>query len=246
MAPTPQLLANKVAIVTGADSDIGKAIATKMHANSCKTLAEEINRNKPEDATGKAEAMDCEDVSNWDSFSRVIEEVLTGETTKNLDIFYYHAEFFNRVFGSSGTFNHSMEDNVKYVLDFVGNVMGKNDNKKGGCILYASSAMRMLGDAMPSAYRISQTAAIGVVRSKAAELAGQKVRVNAISQGILDWRVLRSIFPRASDRQLKQMRDNWMMTKAETIEVANTAVFLASDYGKSVTGHNLLLNGSRL
>ncbi|CAL4982682.1 unnamed protein product [Urochloa decumbens] len=259
MGSTPQLLKKKVAIVTGADTGIGKAISIKFvnhgatvflavagkDVKSCETFADDevnANKDKPNDTTGVAKPFNCEDVSNWDNFSRVIEEVRMGddESTKNLDIFYYHAEFFNRMqfFNDSGNSIHSMKHNVKTVLDHV----GKNV-RKGGCILYGSSTKAMVNDAMPLAHGMSQTAATGVVRAKAAELARENVRVNALSQGSFDWRMLRSIFPRASDKQRMQMHDDWMMTEAEAADVANVAVLLASDYGSSVTGHNLLLNG---
>ena len=59
----------------------------------------------------------------------------------------------------------------------------------------------------------------------------------------VDKRVLRSIFPHADDDQLEHMIKNYMTRTAAAAYVADAAVFLASEYGKSLTGNNLVLNG---
>ena len=59
----------------------------------------------------------------------------------------------------------------------------------------------------------------------------------------VDKHVLRLIFPHADDDQLEHMIKNYMTRMAAAADVADAAVFLASEYGKSLTGNNLVLNG---
>jgi len=147
----------------------------------------------------------------------------------------------------SKAFENTMAANFQSVLDSINlaSAVMKSQNPKGGCILLRSSTMGLLGDVVPSAYSISQAAAISVIRAKAAELAVHGVRVNAISQHAnVHKRVLKSIFPHAEDDHLEHMIKKYMMARtAGNDDVANAAVYLASEYGKSLTGNNLILNG---
>jgi len=148
----------------------------------------------------------------------------------------------------SKAFETAMAANFQSVLDSINHTSAvmTSQNPKGGCILLRSSTMGLLGDVVPSAYSISQAAAIGVIRAKAAELAVHGVRVNnAIPQHAnVHKRVLKSIFPHAEDDHLEHMINKYIMTKMATEEdVADAAVYLVSEYCKSVTGNNLILNG---
>ncbi|KAG2564096.1 hypothetical protein PVAP13_8KG382800 [Panicum virgatum] len=229
MAPPQLLLANKVAVITGAASTVGKAIAQKFFNNGasvfladkeldkCRSFAEQLiiekNKDRPNDKT-------------------------TQDKHRHLDIFYNNTEFnhVSALLSDSKAFENTMAANFQSVLDSINlaSAVMKSQNPKGGCILLRSSTMGLLGDLVPSAYSISQAAAIGVIRAKAAELAVHGVRVNAISQHAnVHKRVLKSIFPHAEDDHLEHMINKYIMTKMATEE----------DYGKSVTGNNLILNG---
>lgn len=190
--------------------------------------------------------MPC-DTSDWLKFGHEIENL--KDKHRHLDIFYNNIEFnhVSALLSDSKAFENTMAANFQSVLDSINlaSAVMKSQNPKGGCILLRSSTMGLLGDLVPSAYSISQAAAIGVIRAKAAELAVHGVRVNAISQHAnIHKRMLKSIFPHAEDDHLEHMINKYIMTKMATEEdVANAAVYLASDYGKSLTGNNLILNG---
>jgi len=191
--------------------------------------------------------MPC-DTSDWLKFGHEIENL--KDKHRYLDIFYNNTEFnhVSALLSDSKAFENTMAANFQSVLDSINHTSAvmTSQNPKGGCILLRSSTMGLLGDLVPSAYSISlQAAAISVIRAKAAELAVHGVRVNAISQHTnVHKRVLKSISPHAEDDHLEHMINKYIMTKMATEEdVANAAVYLASDYGKSLTGNNLILNG---
>ncbi|RCV39516.1 hypothetical protein SETIT_8G230500v2 [Setaria italica] len=256
---TPQLLSGKVAIITGAASNIGKAIATRFVAHGasvvladinvadCQQLASILNSSK----AGVAEAMKC-DVTVASDITKVIHKANKSFNNKDPDIFYNNAGFHDGVSSARSItdLDKAMSINVKSVLESIrqaGDVMRKN---KSGCILCTGSTMGLLGDAVPSAYSISKAAVMGLVRAAAAELANDGVRVNAISphrveSRSLDSLLLEKIFPTADTQQRLHMIENYMTKRVVKYEdVADAAVFLASDYGKSVNGHNLELSGT--
>ncbi|XP_039778608.1 short-chain dehydrogenase reductase ATA1-like [Panicum virgatum] len=212
------LLANKVAVITGAASTVGKAIAQKFFNNGASVFLADKELDK---CRSFAEQLIIE--KNKDR---------PNDKTTHLDIFYNNTEFnhVSALLSDSKAFENTMAANFQSVLDSINlaSAVMKSQNPKGGCILLRSSTMGLLGDLVPSAYSISQAAAIGVIRAKAAELAVHGVRVNAISQHAnVHKRVLKSIFPHAEDDHLEHMINKYIMTKMATEEdVADAAVYL--------------------
>ncbi|XP_039822963.1 short-chain dehydrogenase reductase ATA1-like [Panicum virgatum] len=122
--------------------------------------------------------MPC-DTSDWVKFGHEIENL--KDEHRHLDIFYNNAEFNHVSLSDSKAFEHTMAANFLSVLESINlaSAVMTRQKHKGGCILLRSSTMGLLGDVVPSAYSISQAAAIGVIRAKAAELAAHGVRVKA-------------------------------------------------------------------
>lgn len=171
---------------------------------------------------------------------------------QDVDIFYNNAGVENlyRPYSSidMNSFKNAMAVNVESVIasiNHAGDVMRKN--KSGGCILCTGSAVGALGDVMPSWYSISKAAVVGVVRTAAAELGKQGVRVNVISPNDVvanfDAHVLKQIFHKPSVTQLDDMKKRYKDNKVSDDDVANAAVFLASKDGKRINGQNFVLNG---
>ncbi len=112
--------------------------------------------------------------------------------------------------------------------------------QKSGSIINLSSIVGITGNPGQLAYASSKGAIIAMTKTAAKELAGCNIRVNAIAPGMIDTDMMRSV----GEFHLQKHIDNIPMGRlGEPIEIANAAVFLASDMASYITGQILAVDG---
>jgi 3-oxoacyl-[acyl-carrier protein] reductase len=113
----------------------------------------------------------------------------------------------------------------------------------GGNIINISSVMGLFGQGGYAIYSATKAAIIGLTKSLSKELADQNIRVNAIAPGFIDTDMARS----ASAEKYEEFLSTIRLQRIGTPEdVANAALFLASDLSSYVTGHTLVVDGGML
>jgi len=124
-----------------------------------------------------------------------------------------------------------------YCSQYASRLMARSG---GGSIINIASIMGVNGSAGLSVYSGSKAAVIGITKSLAKELAPNAVRVNAISPGFIETDMAAAITP----EKYKERMDSIKMGHAgKPLDVANAALFLASDLSRYITGQVLGVDG---
>jgi NAD(P)-dependent dehydrogenase (short-subunit alcohol dehydrogenase family) len=117
---------------------------------------------------------------------------------------------------------------------------------EGGSIVFLSSVMGVTGEKGKTLYSLTKGALISSVRSLAIELASKKIRVNAVSPGVVNSPMSRNAVYSRDDEALDKIRLLHPLGLGEPDDVANACMFLISDASKWITGTNVIVDGGYL
>ena len=237
----------KVAIVTGGGSGLGFAIAQKFTENGITTIiagrnSEKLNKAKVE--LGElCYAISC-DVSDLKSIPAFVQNVLAQ--FGQIDILVNNAGInqkkeFTEV--SDEEFQNIIMTNVTAVFSISREVVKHMLEKKSGCIINISSMAAQYGLPKVIAYSASKTAIDGMTRAMAVELSPNGIRVNAIAPGFIYSAMTEKALNSDPERKAKVFGRTPMGYMGQPSDIGDTALFLASDASKYITGVVLPVDG---
>jgi NAD(P)-dependent dehydrogenase (short-subunit alcohol dehydrogenase family) len=115
----------------------------------------------------------------------------------------------------------------------------------GGSIINQSSESGITGSPYHPGYCASMGAVVNLTRAMALSHAPDRIRVNAICPGTIPTQVLQKFLDTVDDGEavLAELKRDHPLGLGETIDIANAALFLASDEAKYVTGAILAVDG---
>jgi NAD(P)-dependent dehydrogenase (short-subunit alcohol dehydrogenase family) len=246
-------LAGKVALITGAGSGIGRAVA-ELFAGEGAGLAL-VDRDKV--ALAETSASFDTDVS--DHVGDVgepgfAETVAAGALARfgRIDILVTAAGF-----SCGGTVTTTAPEdwdavfqaNVGGTFLFAKAVIPAMQRQGGGAIVTFASQLALAGGRGNSAYIAAKGAILSLTRTMALDYAGDGIRVNAIAPGAIDTPMLRRSFARHADPApvREASRNRHALKRFGTAdEVAQAALYLASDASSFSTGTTLVVDGGWL
>jgi len=230
-------LAGKIAIVTGAASGIGKA-AVELFRNEGATV---VGSDVGEGADRVADAGREEEVRS------LINEV--AREHGGLDIFFANAG----ISGGFASISEQTEQDWAEILrvNLIGPFLAIKhaaplmNERGGGSIICTASVAGLRAGAGGAAYSASKAGVINLVQSAAQQLTGSGIRVNAICPGLIETGMTKPIYElaRASGQEERIGELNPLQRGGKPEEVAQAALFLASDESSYVNGAALVVDG---
>ena len=231
-------LQNKIAIVTGAASGIGKAAAALFAAEGARVIAADVSA---------AEGVIAADAAREEDVKGLVDRAVADHG--GLDIFFANAGISG---GLKGLFDQSVEDWQQILqVNLIGpwlaikHAAPAMKERGGGSIICTASVAGLRAGAGGPAYSASKAGVISLVETAAAQLVGANIRVNAICPGLIETGMTAPIYQMARDRgaESKLGQLNPLQRGGEPVEIARAALYLASDEASYVNGHALVVDG---
>ena len=240
----------KTVIVTGGSRGIGKAIVYAF-ANAGYNVILNYNQSEQSAKNIVEDLKDCKGVV----------EMFRADVSKREDVDAM-VEYVNKEFGGIdvlvnnagvshvGLFDEITEEEFRRVIDV--NLMGVFNvtqsalkqcmlSKKDGVIINISSIWGISGASCEVAYSASKAGVIGLTKGLAKELAPSNITVNAIAPGAI---ATDMIYKEYSEKEIAEIEKDIPMGRLGTpIEIANLALYLASDNARYITGQVISPNG---
>jgi NAD(P)-dependent dehydrogenase (short-subunit alcohol dehydrogenase family) len=236
-------LGRPVALVTGGGGDIGRAIALRLARMSRAVAVVDIDEQAAAQTASLVQEKGCAakairaDVSSPQQIEDLVGAVETGFGP--IGIFANNAGIEGVVAPlheyPDDVFDRLMQVNVKGVFLGLKYVLAKMIPRGWGTIVNTASTSAIRGRAGLSGYVASKHAVLGLTRTAALEVAGTRIRVNAILPGPIESRMIRELDDQAS-RNAQDFKRAGAARYGKPENIADVVAFLASDGAAHVNG----------
>lgn len=249
-------LNNKVALITGGASGIGRATALLFAREAAKVAIADLNPDAGQAVvqeivnTGGHAMFERADVSRAADCQRVVERV--AREFGAIHILFNNAGIIRRasvVELSEEDWDRVMAVNVKSIFLLSKEVIPVMAKLGGGSIINMASGWGLAGGARAAVYCASKGAVVLLTKAMAVDHGTQKIRVNCLCPGDTDTAMLRNEAQQLgepSDRFLLEAAHRPLGRVGKPEEIAQAALYLASDVSSFVTGAALVVDGGGL
>lgn len=238
------LLTGKTALVTGATRGIGRAIALKFAAEgadvaftyrsqheAARSLIEELQ------ALGVKTKAYASDAASFEDAHKVVEDVRSEYG--HIDILVNNAGVTRdglMMRMDETQWDTVIDNNLKSAFNFIHACTPVMARQRGGSIICMSSVVGLAGNAGQCNYAASKAGLVGLTKSIAKEMGSRGIRANCIAPGFITTDMTSAV----SEEMRKEWEKQIPLRRSGTPEdVANVALFLASDLSAYVTGQVL-------
>ncbi len=246
------MLKDEVAIVTGAGSGTGRVIALRFAKEGADIVIPDINLEGAQNTAKEIEALGRKplaiktDVSDSTDVDRMV--TTTIEKFGKIDILVDNAGIFIQkplVETTESDWDRVLNINLKGVFLCSKRAVKEMLKQGGGRIINIASVVGYVGFADSSAYCASKGGVINLTREMALELAPKNINVSAIGPGVIETPMTKDML---ADDATKQMLVGATPSGriGQPEDIANAALFLASDESSFVNGITLFVDGGWL
>lgn len=247
-----KLLEGKTALITGATRGIGKGIALKFAAeganiaftgrgaNEEMLAALETTRQEVEALGVKCIAY-ASDAANFAQTEETVKKV--KEDFGSIDILVNNAGITKdglMLRMTEEQWDTVINANLKSAFNFIHACLPIMMRQRGGSIINMSSVVGVHGNAGQANYAASKAGMIALAQSVAQEMGPKGIRVNTIAPGFIETAMTEALPDEVRNEWKKKIP---LRRAGQTEDVANTALYLASDLSSYVTGQVIQVDG---
>ena len=245
-------LKNKVALITGGGSGIGKASCLLFAREGAKVVVIDLNSGTAESTAGeirnsggeaRAYAADVSKEKDAEAMIRFAEKTYGSLTVVFNNAGIFHPKDDSVTTTAEDIWDRVIDINLKGVYLGCKYAVPALQRAGGGSIINTASFVAVVGAAAPQiAYTASKGGVLAMTREIAVEFARQNIRVNALCPGPVETPLLAELLSDPARRQRRLVHiPVGRFARAE--EIASAALFLASDESSYVTGTTFLVDG---
>lgn len=242
------MLRGKVALVTGGSRGIGRAIALKYADNGCSVaILYAGNVQAASEAVEEIQArgvrslaIQC-DVADFEAVRQAVDRVV--KELGPIDILVNNAGVTEDKLAlrmSEADFDRVVDVSLKGAFHLIRHSYAGFMRRRAGRIINITSVAGLMGNAGQANYAAAKAGLVGLTKTIARELASRNVTVNAIAPGFIHSDMTAKMPEAALAEGLKQVP---MRRMGEPEEIAELALFLASDRAGYITGAVIQVDG---
>ena len=239
------LLTGKTALITGAARGIGKAIALKFAAEGANIAFTDLAVNEETEAEIAALGVKAKSYASNAADFQQTEEVVKAvkEEFGSIDILVNNAGITKdglMLRMTEQQWDAVIAVNLKSAFNFIHACVPVMMRQRGGSIINMASVVGVHGNAGQANYAASKAGLIALAKSIAQEMGPKGIRANAIAPGFIETAMTAQL----SD----EIREEWkkkipLRRGGQVDDIANTAVYLASDLSSYVSGQVIQVDG---
>ena len=234
-----KLLKDQTAIITGGTSGIGKAIAIKFAEHGANIIILGRDKNKGIDTARSIKS--CKfysiDITNIEAINKLFPtlgkiDILVNNAGVNRD------KLFVKM--TEQDWNNVIDINLKSIYNTCQSLVHHMMKLKQGKIINITSISGLIGNVGQVNYSASKAGIIGFTKSLAKELGKFNIRVNGIAPGFIETNMTKELSKEYKNQLLKQIP---LGRLGHPNEVADAALFLASEMSRYMTGQIITIDG---
>ena len=240
-----KLLQGKTALITGAARGIGKAIALKFAAEGANVAFTDLEVNQVTEQEIAALGVKAKSYASNAADFKQTEEVVNAvkEEFGSIDILVNNAGITKdglMLRMTEEQWDAVINVNLKSAFNFIHACVPIMMRQREGSIINMASVVGVHGNVGQSNYAASKAGMIALAKSVAQEMGPKGIRANAIAPGFIDTAMTQAL----SDEVRKAWCEKIPLRRGGTVEdIANTAVYLASDLSSYVSGQVIQVDG---